>query len=204
VTGMIAAFLLTVLVIERTPGPNMGYLALVSAVEGRREGLSATAGIAVGLAIIGLAAAFGLAALLTASPLAFALLRWGGVAYLLWLAYEAWTSAAEVSPSRANHRQSAARHFRRGLIVNLLNPKAGIFFVAILPGFIDPARAIAPQTVLLTMLYVALATAIHLTVVALAGTAQRQLADPGRQRQARRVFAVMLAAVAIWFLLATR
>ncbi|MBC2776369.1 LysE family translocator [Parasphingopyxis marina] len=203
-TGLVAAFLLTALVIELTPGPNMGYLALVSAVEGRREGLSATAGIALGLAIVGLAAAFGLAALLAASPLAFALLRWGGVAYLLWLAYEAWTSATELSPSRANHRQSAARHFRRGLIVNLLNPKAGIFFIAILPGFIDPTRAIAPQTALLTILYVVLATAIHLTIVALAGTAQRQLSDPGRQRLARRTFAVLLAGVAFWFLLETR
>ncbi len=182
----------------------MAYLALVSAVEGRRAGLATTLGIALGLAIIGLAAALGLAAILSASPIAFAVLRWGGAAYLLWLAFEAWTGAGEVSPSRSNHRENAAQHFRRGLMVNLLNPKAALFFVAILPGFTDPARPIIPQAVILTLLYVALATAIHLGIVGLAGTAQRWLSDPARQRIARRVFAAMLAGVAVWFLASTQ
>jgi threonine/homoserine/homoserine lactone efflux protein len=202
-SATLAAFLLTALLIELTPGPNMAYLALVSAVEGRRAGLAATTGIALGLAIVGVIAALGLAALLSTSPFAFAVLRWGGALYLLWLAFEAWTGAGEVSPSRSNHSKNAAQHFRRGLIVNLLNPKAALFFVAILPGFTDPARPLLAQTLLLTLLYVALATAIHLILVGLAGTAQRWLSDPARQAIARRGFAVMLAAVALWFLVTT-
>lgn len=204
ISATLAAFLGTALLIELTPGPNMAYLALVSAVEGRREGLATTLGIALGLAIVGLAAALGLAALLSASPMAFAVLRWGGAVYLLWLAFEAWTGASEVSPSRANHRKNAAQHFRRGLIVNLLNPKAALFFVAILPGFTDPARPLVLQTVILSLLYVALATAIHLAIVGLAGTAQRWLSDPARQNFARRGFALMLAGVAAWFLISTQ
>lgn len=203
-SATLAAFLGTALLIELTPGPNMAYLALVSAVEGRRAGLATTVGIALGLAIVGLAAALGLAALLSTSPVAFAALRWGGALYLLWLALEAWTGAGEVSPFRANHRKNAAQHFRRGLIVNLLNPKAALFFVAILPGFTDTARPLVPQAVILTLLYVALATVIHLVIVGLAGTAQRWLADPARQKFARRGFAVMLAGVAAWFLISTQ
>lgn len=203
-SAVLIAFLATALVIELTPGPNMAYLALVSAVEGRRAGLSTTAGIALGLTIVGLAAALGLAALLSASPVAFGILRWGGALYLLWLAYEAWTSAAEVSPSRAASPKNAAQHFRRGLTVNLLNPKAAVFFVAILPGFTDPAHPPMPQTLLLTLLYVALATAIHLAIVAMAGSAQRWLSDLQRQKIARRIFALMLAGVAAWFLTTTQ
>lgn len=204
IPATLAAFLGTALLIELTPGPNMAYLALVSAVEGRRAGIATTLGIALGLAIIGLAAALGLAALFSASPVAFAILRWGGALYLLWLAFEAWTGAGEVSPSRGNHHQNAAQHFRRGLTVNLLNPKAALFFIAILPGFTDPARPLVLQAVILTLLYVALATAIHLSIVGMAGTAQRWLSDPARQQVARRAFALMLAGVAIWFLASTR
>jgi threonine/homoserine/homoserine lactone efflux protein len=199
----ILAFLVTALIIELTPGPNMAYLALVSAVEGRRAGLAATAGVALGLAIIGLAAALGLAAVLTASPLAFAVLRWGGVVYLGWLAFEAWRGADEVSPEQAVLEQGVVRHFRRGLVINLLNPKAGLFFVAVLPGFVQPDQDFAPQTAFLTLLYVGVATAIHLMLVGFAGFARRGLADPARQQRLRRVFAVLLVLVAVWFLAVT-
>lgn len=202
--GAIGAFLVTALVIELTPGPNMAYLALVSALEGRRAGLAATAGVALGLLIIGLLAALGLAAVINASPVAFAALRWGGVAYLAWLAIEAWRGGGEVSPERAVLDGQAERHFRRGLVINLLNPKAGLFFIAVLPGFVLPGADLVAQTVLLTVLYVAMATGIHLIIVSFAGTANRWFQDPERQKIARRVFAVLLAAVAIWFLWSTR
>jgi threonine/homoserine/homoserine lactone efflux protein len=200
----IGAFLLTSLLIELTPGPNMTYLALVSAVQGRRAGLAATLGVALGLSIIGLAAALGLAAVINASPAAFAVLRWGGAAYLGWLAIEAWWGAREVSPERAHLDSDEVKHFRRGLIVNLLNPKAGLFFVAVLPSFVAPGSNLVAQTVLLTALYVAMATAVHLVIVALAGSVNRWFEHPGRQMMARRVFAVLLAAVAVYFLWSTR
>lgn len=201
--SILPGFLLTALVIELTPGPNMAYLAMISGVEGRRAGLATTAGIALGLLIVGLVAALGLAALIAASPAAYAVLRWGGALYLGWMAVEAWLSAREVSPGTARAHENAARHFRRGLIVNLLNPKAALFFIAILPGFLVPGDALAAQTLILTIAYVALATTIHLTIVALAGTLRPWLIDQRRQHIARRVFAVMLLAVALWFLLST-
>lgn len=196
-------FLLTALLIELTPGPNMAYLALLSGLEGRRAGFAATAGVALGLLVVGVIAALGVAALLTASPLAYAALRWAGALYLLWLAYEAWQSAREVSPETAGAPQSPARHFRRGLLVNLLNPKAALFFIAILPSFVVPGGDVAWQTLVLTIAYVALATGIHIVIVTLSGTLRPWLVEGQRQRAARRVFAVLLAGVAVWFLATT-
>ena len=92
----ITAFALTSFLVELTPGPNMAYLALVAATEGRRPGYAAVAGVALGLAIVGLLAALGLATLIAASPLAYQALRWAGVAYLMWLAWEGWRGAERV------------------------------------------------------------------------------------------------------------
>src|SRR5262249_61915030 len=84
------AFALTALIIEITPGPNMTYLAALSLSSGMRTGFAAVAGIAIGLMTYGIVAALGLAALIDSSPLLYGILRWGGVVYLLWLAWGAW------------------------------------------------------------------------------------------------------------------
>ncbi len=203
-TALLPSFLLTTLLIELTPGPNMAYLSLVSAIEGRKAGLAATTGIALGLLIIGMAAAIGLGGLIAASAFAFQLLRWAGVLYLLWLAWEAWTSTQEVSPGHMIKPAPAIRHFRRGLITNLLNPKAGLFFIVILPGFTDTTQPMVAQTTSLTLIYVLLATLVHLVLVLLAGHANRWFNHADRQRIARRIFALLLLAVAIWFLWSSR
>ena len=88
--GTLLTFAVTCLVIELTPGPNMAYLAILSATKGRRAGFAATLGVAVGLSMVGLAAVLGLTVLVANSPMLYEVLRWGGVVYLLWLAYEGW------------------------------------------------------------------------------------------------------------------
>lgn len=181
----------------------MAYLALVSAIEGRRTGLAATAGIALGLLAIGAAATLGLAALVATSSLAFQLLRWAGALYLFWLAWDAWAEERAAPSGQAGAIVGTAGHFVRGFVTNLLNPKAGLFFLAVLPGFADAARPVLPQTVVLTLLYVAVATAIHLSIVGLAGTASAWFGDSAHRRLGRRIFSVLLATVAIWFLLRT-
>lgn len=197
---LILSFLLAALLIELTPGPNMAYLALLSAIEGRRAALAATAGVAFGLLVIGAVAALGVAALLAASPLAFQVTRWLGVLYLLWLAWDTWRSDGDQAPHKAGPAASSARHFRRGFMTNILNPKAGLVFVAFIPGFVDPAQPVLPQTAVLTLAYVGIATAIHLLIVGLAGTARHWFEHPARRRTGRRIFAVLLAIVAVWFL----
>ncbi len=200
---ILATFALTSAVIEVTPGPNMAWLAVVAATEGRRPGYAAVAGVALGLAIVGLAAALGLAAAINASPLLYQALRWGGVFYLLWLAWEGWRGeGAVVGHAAAGSR--LARYFQRGLITNLLNPKAAVFYVAVLPGFVDPAGVVAAQTVTLSMVYVAVATAIHAGIVTAAGAARRLFDDPRRERRLRRVLSLALAGIAVWFAWKTR
>jgi threonine/homoserine/homoserine lactone efflux protein len=196
---LIASFLLTSLLVELTPGPNMAWLALTSASEGRRAGLLAVAGIALGLGVVGLVSALGLAELASASPFVFALLRYAGVAYLLWLAMQAWMAADEVSPQRAAAATGAA-WFRHGLTINLLNPKAALFFVAILPTFVAPGQPVAVQTLILSCAYVAIATAIHVAIVLFSAPAHGWLMDEGRVGRARKPFAILLGGIALWFL----
>ncbi len=190
------SFALASLLIELTPGPNMTYLALVSASNGRRAGFATVAGVALGLATVGLIAAIGVAELIQASDVLYEGLRWAGVAFLLYLAWEGWTSGGDVVASTG---ASAGRYFRRGLITNVLNPKAAVFYVAVLPTFIEPDKALLPQTITLSAIYVAVATIIHALIVVLAGALEPVLNDRRRERIARRTLSALLAAVALWF-----
>jgi threonine/homoserine/homoserine lactone efflux protein len=194
------SFLLIAFLIELTPGPNMVWLALTGATVGRQAAFAATAGIAVGLAIVALGAAFGVAGLAQASPTLLAWMRYAGVAYLFWLAWQAWTGRGEISPGHIRNGD-VGTWFRHGLLLNLLNPKAALFFVAILPGHVDSAHAVMPQTLLLSASYVAIATFVHLLLSLLAGRAHHWLERGKNDVLARRICGLALAAVAIWFLL---
>jgi threonine/homoserine/homoserine lactone efflux protein len=194
----VASFALTALIVELTPGPNMAWLALVSASEGRRPGYAAVAGVALGLAVVGLLSGLGLAALIAGYPPAYQALRWGGVAYLLYLAWDGWREAGtdENGPAPGS---PLGVWFRRGLITNLLNPKAAVFYIAVLPEFLPP-KASTPDVLTLSALYVVVATAIHALIVTAAGSAHTLLADPARERLIRRTLSLALAAVALWLL----
>lgn len=190
------------MLIELTPGPNMVYLAIIAATEGRRPGLAAVAGVALGLTLIGIAAALGLTAVISGSPALYQLLRWGGVAYLLWLAWDGWRGSDE-KPEFAELGSSLGRCFRRGLITNLLNPKAAAFYVTVLPAFL-PADSVGVEApLLLSGVFVLVATTIHASIVVLAGTAQTFLTNERRVVVLRRGLSLALALVAIWFALKT-
>ena len=193
---ILASFIAASFLIELTPGPNMTYLAMVAAQDGRRSGFATVAGVTLGLAIVGVIAGIGVAELIQASTLAYETLRWGGVLFLLYLAWEGWSTGTDVV-SAGDATES--RYFIRGLMTNLLNPKAAVFYVAVLPTFVEPGRPVLAQTMLLTALYVAVATLVHVVIVLLAGVLEPFLNDPGRERVARRLLSAMLALVAVWF-----
>ena len=200
-TSNFLPFLLTAILIELTPGPNMAWIALTGASVGKRAALAATAGIALGLSVVGAATALGLAELAQASPYLFALLRYAGAAYLLWLAWKAWEGKNDVSPEHAHNGN--VRWFRHGLFLNLLNPKAALFFVAILPNYVDSAAPIMPQTLLLSAIYVAVATLVHLALALLAGRAHDWFEQGQNAVRVRKTCALLIAAVAVWFLVST-
>jgi threonine/homoserine/homoserine lactone efflux protein len=195
------AFFLTSLAIELTPGPNMAYLALVGVSRGRRDGFMAVLGVALGLALLGALFGVGLGSIILENRFVYEGLRWAGAAYLVWLAWDGWREARQ--PSGAAELPDRATYFRRGFVTNLLNPKAAVFFVAVMPGFIDASRPPAGQTALLVAIYVAAATLIHAAIVLLAATLQPLFTRPSLRQGAALVFAVALVGVAIWLVLKT-
>ena len=197
-TDLFIPFLVTAILIELTPGPNMAWLALASATHGKRAGFAAVAGIAAGLFLLAVASAAGLAELAARSPLAFGLLRYAGVAYLLWLAWQTWVGDSKSTSEDVEH-MAAGQWSRHGLLLNLLNPKAAVFFAAVLPGYIHAEAFVARQTMLLSGSYVIIATLVHLTIVMLAAQAHGWLQSGRRAAFIRRVFAGLLAIVALWF-----
>jgi threonine/homoserine/homoserine lactone efflux protein len=189
----IPEFLLTSFLIELTPGPNMAWLAALALSKGRKPALIAVAGVASGLALLGGLAALGLGAVVAASPWLYQILRAFGFLYLLWLAWETWKLAPQ--------EEGGFGSFRDGLVTNLLNPKAGLFYVAVLPAFIDPASGPAlGQTLFLVAIYVAVATGVHAAIVIFASSLRQALVVDGSMLIVRRGLALGLVSVALWFL----
>ena len=198
---MLLEFLAAAVLIELTPGPNMAWLALLGASRGRVAALAAVAGVALGLSIAGAAAAFGVSALIGTTPWLFQALRWAGSLYLLYLAWDSWRDSA--APQETQFDEPLRRYFGQGLLSNMLNPKAYLVFAAVLPQFVNPIQPLLTQLITLSALYVAVATVIHAAIAMLAGSFNSFFADRARARMLGQVFALLLAAVAIWFFYAT-
>lgn len=201
---MLLEFVATVLVIEITPGPNLGYLAALSATRGRAAGLAATAGVALGLSAHAVAAAFGVAALVADHAWAYQLLRWAGVAFLVWLAWEGWVGERETSPADAAVRNNRAGLFWRGCWTNVLNPKSALFFITVVPRFVEAGQQGTGRLALLGALYVGIATAVHAAVVVLAASLRPYLAEGERQRAVRKGLSALLLLLAAWLAWGTR
>jgi threonine/homoserine/homoserine lactone efflux protein len=189
------SFAIASLLIELTPGPNMTYLAILAAARGRAPGLAAVGGVALGLVLLGLLAVFGLGALVLEQAWLYQSLRWAGIVYLLYLAWEAWSDSRKpigtLSPDGNNWR-----YFRRGLITNLLNPKAALFYITVMPSFL--ATTSVGEVLLFAAVYVGVATGVHAGVVLLAGTVQPVLTIPAWRRTMGAIFALLLIGVALW------
>lgn len=201
--AVLAPFLFAVLLIELTPGPNMGYLAALSASQGRVAGFKAVFGITLGLAFYMLLAVAGVAEIIAAAPLVYGLLRWAGVAYLLYLAWEAWRGARETSPGHAEETNQAP--FWRGLIANVLNPKALVFYVALLPGFIAPEHAAFwVQALILGSLHIVISFIVHAAIVVGASHAGALIAKSQHAVVVRQALALGIALIAAWLAWETR
>jgi len=201
---LLAVFALATFVLTATPGPGVLYVVGRSVGGGRRSGLASMLGIETGEAVYIAGAALGITALLAASSVALSVLRYGGAAYLVLLGIRAWRQnereddeAADPS-SRGNWGA-----YRRGLVVQLLNPKVAVFFLAYFPQFIRPGQSVAPQVLLLGAIYLAIAVSIDTCYVLLASWLADRLATTAtaRRRRARisalTYFALAVAAVTL-------
>lgn len=135
---MSVAFLVTTLVVVATPGAGALFTIGAGLGRGRRASLVAAVGCTIGIVPHLVAAVTGLAALLNASALAFQAVKYAGVAYLLFLAWRTWRETGALGVDDASADRSAWRTIRSAVLVNVLNPKLTIFFVAFLPQFVHP------------------------------------------------------------------
>ena len=142
---MSAAFLLTSLIVVASPGTGVLYTLAVSLTRGSRMSIAAAFGCTLGIIPAMLAAIVGLAAVLHTSALAFAALKYCGVAYLLYMAWQTLGERGALAVEAQGDARSAGRVVLTGFLINILNPKLSIFFLAFLPQFIsaDDAHPLA-------------------------------------------------------------
>jgi threonine/homoserine/homoserine lactone efflux protein len=197
---LLGVFALATFVLTVTPGPGVLYVIGRSVGGGRRAGLASMLGIETGEAVYIAGAAAGITALLAASPVALSVLRYGGAAYLVLLGIRAWRDvggdeADEAAAGEAGGSNRAA--YGRGLVVQLLNPKVAVFFLAYFPQFIHPGEPAAPQVVVLGAIYIAIAMSVDTCYVLLASWLADRLARTARARRRRaRISALTYFALA--------
>mgnify|MGYP001191767624 FL=1 len=165
------------------PGPSVLYIVGASISQGRRAGLTSMLGVQAGGLIHVFAAAIGVSALIASSAEAFNVVKFAGAAYLVYLGVQRIRHAGE-----EDHEQQAPRShahlFRQGVVVNILNPKVAIFFVAFLPQFIDPAAGTPGlQIIVLGLVFLLIAMISDGAYALLAGTAAEHLRGSFRSRQ---------------------
>ncbi|NBB51276.1 LysE family transporter [Rhizobium sp. CRIBSB] len=181
-------FLMTTLIIVATPGTGALYTLAAALVGGRRNALVAAFGCTLGIIPHMLAAALGLAALVAAEPRLFEAIRYAGIAYLIWMAIGLWKSGL-AQEQTAEPSSEAWRIIRKAVLINLLNPKLSLFFLAFLPQFVDPADP-APLTTMAALSLVFMAvTFVVFAVYGLAAAAMRSslVERPHRMRIVNRL-----------------
>jgi len=133
-------FVGAVMLLNVTPGPDMAYVAGQTIARGRQAGIRSAFGVAIGGSMHTLACAFGLSALIAASPTAFAVIRWVGAAYLVYIGLQTLRATARTAPpaDRADARSLPGSLLVRGFVTNVTNPKVFLFYIAFLPQFVSP------------------------------------------------------------------
>ena len=188
-------FLITSLIVVLIPGTGVVFTVSAGLVQGRRASLFASLGCTLGIVPHLLATVLGLAAVMHTSALAFQLLKYAGVAYLLYLAVATWRDRSAFVVQEGGARRSALGLTVKAFLLNILNPKLTIFFLAFLPQFVDPAAA-SPlgQLLLLSGVFMAMTFGVFVVYGLLAHAFRRAVIDSPRvQDWLRRGFSAAFA-----------
>ena len=205
------AFFVAALLLGIAPGPDNIFVLTQSALFGAGAGVVTTLGLVTGLCVHTTAVALGVAAIFQTSALAFTLLKTAGAGYLLWLAwlsFRSGASTAQIAQGDASDGGPAGAAFpgymtlyRRGIVMNVTNPKVSLFFLAFLPQFCDPTRgSVAVQVLILGALFMLATIVVFWVVAALGGRLAVWLNSSQRgqimmQRVAGSIFVAMAAAL---------
>jgi threonine/homoserine/homoserine lactone efflux protein len=168
----LATFALIAFGLVLTPGPNMIYMISRAITQGRVAGLISLGGVTLGFIFYMMCAAFGITALLFAVPYAYDALRFAGAGYLLWLTWQSLRPGGQ-SPFKvqALPADGPRRLFAMGLLTNLLNPKIAMFYLSLLPQFIDPAQgSVLAQSLALGTTQIAVSVTVNAMIVSAAGS----------------------------------
>ena len=191
----VAACVLLVL----TPGPNLLYLISRTLCQGRMAGLVSLAGTTTGFVVHIFAASLGISAVFVAVPVAYDALRWAGAAYLVWLAWDSVRAGSGgLFAPRTLPAASPGKLFRMGLLTSILNPKVALFYLALFPQFVDPARGgVLVQSLLLGATQIVIAVIGDTLFVLAAAVVARWLAQrPAWATAQRWVLAGVFVAIA--------
>jgi threonine/homoserine/homoserine lactone efflux protein len=186
-TRLLALFLAAATLLAVTPGPGIFYVLARTLSGGRREGVLSAFGTFIGGSVHVLGAGLGLSAVLAASATAFAVVKYAGALYLVWLGVRMIRTRnvamdEPVETSKTNHA------FRQGVVTEVLNPKTALFFLSFLPQFVKPSLGhVVVQFLLLGILSVALNTAADLLVVSFAAPIGKRLRSSARFRRNQRI-----------------
>lgn len=197
--SLTVSFITLSLVVIATPGTGAVYTVVSTLAHGLRGGLRAAVANGVCLVPHVVAVVTGLASLLHASAVAFAVVRYLGVAYLLYLAVQTWRGAGHLSLDVGDRRPArGVGVFWEAMLLNLLNPKLTLFFVAFLPQFVDPEQGdVVAQMLWLSAVFALLTVGVYAGYAVVAQTFRGHILDhPGVARRAERGFAVIFALLA--------
>lgn len=196
---MTLEFWVTAIIVTATPGTGALFTIAAGLARGARWGLIASAGCTVGIVPHLALALSGAAALLAASPLAFAAIKWLGVAYLLYLAWGSWRQSGAFTPEPGDRAATVRRTISSAVMVNLLNPKLTLFFFVFLPLFVDPAADGALfELARLGVAFMAVTLLIFAGYGVAAARLRRHVIErPGVMRTIGRVFAGLFVLLAV-------
>jgi len=167
----LSTFFAAAVLLALAPGPDNIFVLTQSALRGRGAGLIVTLGLCTGLVGHSLAVALGVAVIFQTSALAFTLLKLLGAGYLACLAWQAFRAPASSIVAAGGGEISRWRLYRRGILMNITNPKVSIFFLAFLPQFADPQRGpVALQILLLGGAFIVATVLVFGAIALLAGT----------------------------------
>jgi threonine/homoserine/homoserine lactone efflux protein len=187
--SVLPVFAASTLVLLLVPGPSVLYITARGAAQGRRAGLVSVLGVHTGTLVHVGAAVVGLSALLVASSAAFTVVKVAGAAYLVYLGVRTMVGRSGAGAERVTGPRGLRRLYLDGVLVNLLNPKTALFFLALLPQFVDPsAGPIWAQTLVLGLLVVALGAitdSAYALVSAHVGDWLRRRGEGGTRRRGR-------------------
>ena len=177
----VLAFFTTSVVLGISPGPDNIFVLTQSALRGRLAGIFVTLGLGTGLIVHTLAVSFGVAAIFQTSAIAFTVLKFAGAAYLLYLAWQAFRAPATGIRLGEGGGANGWELYRRGIIMNITNPKVSIFFLAFLPQFAEPARgSLTVQMMLLGGLFILATLLVFGGIALLAGTIGSRLGQSAK------------------------